>query len=60
MSDQDEPSASKRPHESDNKPDENDKPGDDDESSDGWIGPLPTDAVPVKKRKGKHNIQLCY
>lgn len=46
MSDKDEPSASKRPHESD------DKPGDDDDSSDGWIGPLPTDAAPVKKRKG--------
>ncbi|XP_031622174.1 peptidylprolyl isomerase domain and WD repeat-containing protein 1 [Contarinia nasturtii] len=45
MSDNDEPTTTKRPHESD------DKAGDDDESSDGWIGPLPTDAAPVKKRK---------
>lgn len=47
MSDKDEPSASKRPHELDEKTEE------DDESGDGWIGPLPTDAAPVKKRKGK-------
>lgn len=46
MSDSDEP-ATKRPHQSD------DKVEDDDESADGWIGPLPTDAAPVKKRKGK-------
>lgn len=46
MSDKEEASASKRPHES------NDKPDDDNDSSDGWIGPLPTDAAPVKKRKG--------
>lgn len=46
MSDKEEATASKRPHESD------DKPVEDDESSDGWIGPLPTDAAPVKRRKG--------
>lgn len=47
MSDQDEPSASKRAHESDVPGKEGD-----DESSDGWVGPLPTDAAPAKKRKG--------
>lgn len=46
MSDKEEPSASKRPHESEGGN------ADDDESNDGWIGPLPTDAAPVKKRKG--------
>lgn len=46
MSDKEEATASKRQHESDEKPDE------DEESSDGWVGPLPTDAAPVKKRKG--------
>lgn len=47
MSDKDEPSASKRTHEEENKSD------DAEGSSDGWIGPLPTDAIPAKKQKGK-------
>lgn len=47
MSDKEESSASKRTHEPDNQSD------DDDGSSCGWIGPLPTDAAPSKKRKGK-------
>lgn len=46
MSDKEEATPSKRPHESDDKPDE------EDDSNDGWVGPLPTDAAPVKKRKG--------
>lgn len=49
MSDEGESSATKRPHDSD----DNTKNEDDgDESSDGWVGPLPTDAAPIKKRKG--------
>lgn len=47
MSDKDEPSASKRQHDSVDNPNE----GEDDENSDGWVGPLPTDAAPIKKRK---------
>lgn len=50
MSDQEESSATKRAHEPDNAA------GDDDESSDGWVGPLPSDAAPTKKRKGN----LCH
>lgn len=48
MSDKDEPSASKRTHDSADDP----KEEDDGENSDGWVGPLPTDAAPTKKRKG--------
>lgn len=54
MSDKEEPSASKRPHESD------DKTAEDEESSDGWIGPLPTDAAPVKKRKGIYTFSFNF
>lgn len=50
MSNKDEPSASKRAHDSD----ENPKEEDDGDTSDGWVGPLPTDAAPTKKRKGIH------
>lgn len=46
MSDQEESSATKRTHESENAA------GGDDESSDGWVGPLPSDAAATKKRKG--------
>lgn len=49
MSDNGEPSASKRPHD----PEDNPKDDADDESSDAWVGPLPTDAAPVKKRKSE-------
>lgn len=52
MSDKDEPSASKRSHDSDDNP----KEEDDGESSDGWVGPLPTDAAPTKKRKSIYFI----
>lgn len=48
MSDKEETSTSKRPHETEEKPDKSD------ESSDDWVGPLPTEAVPVKKRKGNY------
>lgn len=50
MSD-DEPqtSAPKRAHES---PEQNTGDGDEEEDDDGWIGPLPTEAAPAKKRKG--------
>lgn len=48
MSDKDEPSASKRSHDSADDP----KEEDDGENSDSWVGPLPTDAAPTKKRKG--------
>lgn len=55
MSDKEEESptttaTTKRAHESDN-PAEN-QANEDDESNDGWVGPLPTDAAPTKKRKG--------
>lgn len=50
MSDNDESSASKRAHESEKPAEE------DDGSSDGWVGPLPTDAVPAKKRKGSSSL----
>lgn len=53
MSDKEEPSASKRPHDSVDDP----KEDDDDENSDGWVGPLPTDAAPTKKRKGIDQIE---
>lgn len=52
MSDQEESNATKRAHESDNAA------GDDDESSDGWVGPLPTDAAPPKKQKGKFVYEM--
>lgn len=56
MSDQEEQSSSnnKRAHEPDNKSDE------EDDDNDEWIGPLPTDAAPVKKRKGiTFQQQIC-
>lgn len=60
MSDTDEPSASKRPHDSEVNLTEQD----DDGSSDAWVGPLPTDAAPVKKRKSIkshfHRIQIVF
>lgn len=57
MSDIDEPSASKRPHDSDDNPKE---VNDDGESSDGWVGPLPTDAAPIKKRKSIHSFHFTF
>lgn len=47
MSDKEEPSASKRAHDEADNPNEEDEG----ENSDGWVGPLPTDAAPTKKRK---------
>lgn len=38
--------STKRALESDNQVEE------ENESNDGWVGPLPTDAAPTKKRKG--------
>lgn len=47
MSDNEEVGTStKRAHDSDNQVEE------ENESNDGWVGPLPTDAAPAKKRKG--------
>lgn len=31
----------------------------DDEEEGGWIGPMPTEAVLVKKRKGNNFIKMC-
>lgn len=36
-----------------------DQDQDDDEEEGGWIGPMPTEAVPVKKRKGIYFVYLC-
>lgn len=34
---------------------------DDDDEDEGWIGPMPTEAVPAKKRKGiLPNVKVCY
>lgn len=53
MSDQEDTSSgNKRQHASDKSESGSD-------SEDGWIGPLPTEAVPVKKRKGTHLIIKC-
>lgn len=54
MSDKEESSASKRSHETDDKPDESG------ESSDEWVGPLPTEAAPAKKRKGKFFFSIFF
>lgn len=50
MSDKEEGTSTKRAHETENQE------GDGNESDDGWIGPMPTDAVPTKKRKGKPRL----
>lgn len=64
MSDKDEPSVSKRLHDSDsNRKEGVEGGGEDDECSDDWVGPLPTDAAPAKKRKGiplNLNSFVCY
>lgn len=49
-----ETNTTKRPHEPENQAE------DEDESNDGWVGPLPTDAAPVKKRKGIFDATLLF
>lgn len=56
MSDKEEPSASKRAHDEADNPNEED----DGENSDGWVGPLPTDAAPTKKRKSITFILILF
>lgn len=58
-----EASATERPHDEENDAEANDakRPHDDEnkksESEDEeWIGPLPTEAAPAKKRKGKITV----
>lgn len=51
MSDNEESTSSrKREHDSDKSENNSDE-------EDGWIGPLPTEAVPVKKKKGRISVK---